>query len=201
MRETLAAKVAEMSRGEIEIPLEIGGKAVRTGQARRMPEAARAPARAREVPQRRRRTRSRPRPAPRRPRGPPGRRRRGRTARRSSSSAADLLAGPWRATLNAATMLGQSKNAYQAEIDSACELIDFFRFNVQFLDQIYAEQPLLAARRVEPDGVPAARGVRVRGHAVQLHRDRGQPAVGAGARRQRRHLEARVERDVSRRTS
>ena len=55
--------------------------------------------------------------------------------------AAELLAGSWRATLNAATMLGQSKNAYQAEIDSACELIDFFRFNVQFLDQIYADQP------------------------------------------------------------
>ena len=45
--------------------------------------------------------------------------------------AADLLAGPWRATLNAATMLGQSKSPYQAEIDAACELIDFLRFNVQ----------------------------------------------------------------------
>ena len=55
--------------------------------------------------------------------------------------AADLLAGPWRDTINAATMLGQSKNAYQAEIDSACELIDFFRFNVHFARQIYAEQP------------------------------------------------------------
>jgi len=55
--------------------------------------------------------------------------------------AADLLAGPYRATLNAATMLCQSKNAYQAEIDSACELIDFFRFNVQFMTEIYAEQP------------------------------------------------------------
>src|SRR5436190_8879330 len=55
--------------------------------------------------------------------------------------AADLLAGPWRATLNAATMLGQSKNAFQAEIDSACELIDFFRFNVKFLDEIQGEQP------------------------------------------------------------
>ena len=46
--------------------------------------------------------------------------------------AADLLAGPWRATLNAATMLGQSKTAIQAEIDAACELIDFWRFNVAF---------------------------------------------------------------------
>jgi 1-pyrroline-5-carboxylate dehydrogenase len=56
--------------------------------------------------------------------------------------AADLLAGPWRATLNAATMLGQSKTAIQAEIDAACELIDFWRFNVAFARQIYAEQPI-----------------------------------------------------------
>lgn len=56
--------------------------------------------------------------------------------------AADLLAGPWRDTINAATMLGQSKNAYQAEIDSACELIDFFRFNVHFMERIYEEQPI-----------------------------------------------------------
>jgi 1-pyrroline-5-carboxylate dehydrogenase len=55
--------------------------------------------------------------------------------------AADLLAGPWRQTLNAATMLGQSKTAQQAEIDSACELIDFWRFNVHFARQIMAEQP------------------------------------------------------------
>ncbi len=55
--------------------------------------------------------------------------------------AADLLAGPWRAKLNAATMLGQSKNAYQAEIDSACELIDFLRFNVQYMTEIYQMQP------------------------------------------------------------
>jgi 1-pyrroline-5-carboxylate dehydrogenase len=55
--------------------------------------------------------------------------------------AAELLAGPWRATLNAATMLGQSKTAHQAEIDAACELIDFWRFNVQFMQRIYEEQP------------------------------------------------------------
>ena len=58
--------------------------------------------------------------------------------------AADLLAGPWRATLNAATILGQSKSPYQAEIDAACELIDFFRFNVGYARQILAEQPLSA---------------------------------------------------------
>jgi 1-pyrroline-5-carboxylate dehydrogenase len=54
---------------------------------------------------------------------------------------ADLIAGPYRARINAATMLGQSKNAYQAEIDSACEFIDFLRFNVQFATDIYKQQP------------------------------------------------------------
>src|SRR3954454_15171966 len=55
--------------------------------------------------------------------------------------AAELLAGPWRDTLNAATMLGQSKTAHQAEIDAACESIDFFRWNVEFMTRIYSEQP------------------------------------------------------------
>jgi 1-pyrroline-5-carboxylate dehydrogenase len=55
--------------------------------------------------------------------------------------AAELLAGPWRDTLNAATMLGQSKTAYQAEIDAACEFIDFLRFNVHFAHRLLAEQP------------------------------------------------------------
>jgi 1-pyrroline-5-carboxylate dehydrogenase len=56
--------------------------------------------------------------------------------------AAELLAGPWRQTLNAATMLGQSKTAYQAEIDSACELVDFWRWNVHFAREVLAEQPV-----------------------------------------------------------
>ncbi len=55
--------------------------------------------------------------------------------------AADLLAGPFRDRMNASTMLAQSKNVFQAEIDAACELIDFFRFNVQYMTQIYREQP------------------------------------------------------------
>jgi 1-pyrroline-5-carboxylate dehydrogenase len=55
--------------------------------------------------------------------------------------AADLLAGPWRATLNAATMLGQSKSPYQAEIDAACELIDFWRYNVYYARRLLSEQP------------------------------------------------------------
>ncbi|GAA5161094.1 L-glutamate gamma-semialdehyde dehydrogenase [Ornithinimicrobium tianjinense] len=56
--------------------------------------------------------------------------------------AADLLSGPWRARMNAATMLGQSKTAQQAEIDSACELADFWRFNVHYARQLLAEQPI-----------------------------------------------------------
>ncbi|GAA4450475.1 L-glutamate gamma-semialdehyde dehydrogenase [Phytohabitans houttuyneae] len=59
--------------------------------------------------------------------------------------AADLLAGPWRDTLNGATILGQSKSVYQAEIDAACELIDFLRFNVHFGQNLLAEQPLSSA--------------------------------------------------------
>ncbi len=56
--------------------------------------------------------------------------------------AADLLAGPYRARMNAATMIAQSKNVFQAEIDAACEMIDFFRFNVEFMTEIYANQPI-----------------------------------------------------------
>ncbi|MBF6338171.1 L-glutamate gamma-semialdehyde dehydrogenase [Nocardia abscessus] len=58
--------------------------------------------------------------------------------------AADLLAGPWRETIAAATMLGQSKTAYQAEIDTPCELVDFWRFNVHFARRILADQPMSA---------------------------------------------------------
>lgn len=62
--------------------------------------------------------------------------------------AADLIAGPYRYKINAATMLGQSKNAFQAEIDSACELIDFLRFNVKYMTEIYEQQP-----PISPEGV------------------------------------------------
>jgi 1-pyrroline-5-carboxylate dehydrogenase len=58
--------------------------------------------------------------------------------------AAELLAGPWRQVSNASTMLGQSKTAFQAEIDSACELVDFWRFNVHYAEQLYTQQPLPA---------------------------------------------------------
>src|SRR3989442_2096518 len=56
--------------------------------------------------------------------------------------AADLMSGPWREKIAAATMLGQSKTAYQAEIDSPCELVDFWRFNVAFARQILGQQPI-----------------------------------------------------------
>lgn len=56
--------------------------------------------------------------------------------------AAELLSGPYRSLINAATMIGQSKNVYQAEIDAACEMIDFLRFNVQFMNEIYQQQPI-----------------------------------------------------------
>ena len=58
--------------------------------------------------------------------------------------AAELLQGPWRDTINAATMLNQSKNAFQAEVDAACELIDFFNFNAQYAEEITAKQPLIS---------------------------------------------------------
>ncbi|BAU55479.1 L-glutamate gamma-semialdehyde dehydrogenase [Mucilaginibacter gotjawali] len=62
--------------------------------------------------------------------------------------AAELLSGTYRAKINAATMLGQSKNAYQAEIDSACELIDFLRFNVEYMSEIYKQQPPVSGKGV-----------------------------------------------------
>ena len=64
-------------------------------------------------------------------------------------TAARLLQGPWRDTINAATMLNQSKNVYQAEIDSACELIDFFNFNSEYAENIYSNQPLISPKGVK----------------------------------------------------
>jgi 1-pyrroline-5-carboxylate dehydrogenase len=140
-RAALKAKLAEMAGQRIEIPLVIGGREIRTGNVAQavMPhkhahvladwhkagvaEAQQAVDAALE-------------------------------ARREWASwpweeraavflrAAELLTTSWRQTLNAATMLGQSKTAYQAEIDSACELIDFWRFNVAFAQELYHEQPL-----------------------------------------------------------
>jgi len=137
---SLKVKLAEMAGQEIEIPLIIGGREVRTGNLAEcvMPhdhghllakyhqagpdevnEAAEAGAKAfrqwSEMPWESRAA--------------------------VFLKAADLLAGPWRDTLNVATMLNQSKTVFQAEIDSACELIDFWRFNPYYMAEIYGEQP------------------------------------------------------------
>jgi 1-pyrroline-5-carboxylate dehydrogenase len=138
---SLKAKLAEMKKSEIEIPLIIGGEEVRTGklgtcliphdhghvlakyhkagkaEVERAIQAARA-ARAEWA-------------------ALPWYDRAAIFLR-----AAELLAGPWRDTLNAATMLGQSKTAHQAEIDSACETIDFWRYNPAFMQEIYDNQPI-----------------------------------------------------------
>jgi 1-pyrroline-5-carboxylate dehydrogenase len=139
-RAELKARLEEMSGAEIEIPLIIGGREVRTGRTRTavMPHDhghvlatyhQAGEAEAREAV------------------------RAAVEAQREWASwqwedriavflrAAELLATRWRARINAATMLNQSKTAHQAEIDSACEMIDFLRFNATFAQQIYAEQP------------------------------------------------------------
>jgi len=140
-RAELRARLAELSTRELELPLVIGGEEVRTGDTvdAVMPhrrrhvlaavhrggaaEVERAIAAAAEAWRDWSRT--------------PWEERAAVLLR-----AAELLAGPWRQTLNAATMLGQSKTVHQAEIDSACELVDFWRFNTAYMTRIYAEQPL-----------------------------------------------------------
>jgi 1-pyrroline-5-carboxylate dehydrogenase len=139
-RKELRERLREMQSQQIEIPLVIGGEEIRTGQTFNavMPhdkahtlatvnkggaaEVERAIAAAADAWEDWHRTPWEDRAA-------------------IFLRAAELLAGPWRATLNAATMLGQSKTAHQAEIDAACEVIDFWRFNVEFMLRIYAEQP------------------------------------------------------------
>lgn len=139
-KKSLKAKLAEMRSTHIEIPLVIGGEEVRTGRTGRClvphnhrhelaayhkagkDEVERAVAAAREA-------------------QPAWSRMPWHERAAIFLKAAELLAGPWRDTLNAATMLGQSKTVYQAEIDSACELIDFWRFNPHFMQQIYENQP------------------------------------------------------------
>ena len=113
--------------------------------------------------------------------------------------AADLLAGPYRDEINAATMLAQSKTVYQAEIDSACELIDFWRYNVALHGADLPRAATVRARgRWNHDGSSPARGLRVRDHAVQLHRHRRQSSDRSRDAGQRRDLEAGGERRVQR---
>jgi 1-pyrroline-5-carboxylate dehydrogenase len=139
-REELRVRLAELQAQQLELPLVIGGEEIRTGETfdavmphkkghvlatvhkGGAPEVQRAIAAAGEAWQDWSRWPWEERAA-------------------VFLRAAELLAGSWRATLNAATMLGQSKTAHQAEIDAACELIDFLRFNVEFMTRIYEEQP------------------------------------------------------------
>jgi 1-pyrroline-5-carboxylate dehydrogenase len=140
-RAALKARLDEMAAAKIEIPMVIGGREVRTGRTATavMPhdhehvlaeyhrggeaEVAQAIAAAAAAREEWSRTPWEARAA-------------------VFLRAAELLAGPWRDTLNAATMLGQSKTAYQAEIDVACELPDFWRFNVSYMHRLMSEQPI-----------------------------------------------------------
>jgi 1-pyrroline-5-carboxylate dehydrogenase len=93
--------------------------------------------------------------------------------------AADLIAGPFRDKINASTMLGQSKNVFQAEIDAACEMADFFRFNVQYMTQIYKDQPISSKgvwNRVEQRPLEGfVYAITPFNYAIQLYLYCGQP--------------------------
>ncbi len=140
-RKDIKAKLSEMGQTPIEIPLRIGGKDVRTGKmaASRSPQNHKRilanfhQAGTEEVNMA--------------IKAAAGARKEWAAMRWEERSAiflkaADMLATEWRSTLNGATMLGQSKTVFQAEIDSACELIDFWRFNVKFMQEIYEQQPI-----------------------------------------------------------
>ncbi len=140
-RAALEERLRELSSGELEIPLVIGGREVRTGRIAEV-----------RVPHRRGQRLARFHQA-----GPAevqaaveaalaARRTWGAMDPADRAAvflrAAELLAGPWRQTLNAATMLGQSKTCQQAEIDAACEIVDFWRWNPHFMGRMHADQPV-----------------------------------------------------------
>ena len=108
--------------------------------------------------------------------------------------AAELAAGPWRQTLNAVTMLNQSKTAHQAEIDAVCETCDFFRFNAEFLVRIYEEQPISSPGVWNRLEYRPLEGFVLRREPVQLHHDRHQPDHLAGADGKHGRLEAGLDR-------
>ncbi len=142
-RAALLARLAELSREPIEIPLVIAGQEVRTGrlgEIRTPHRHGQLLARFHQAGPAEVQLAAEAAVAARRTWGalPP--------AERAAVllKAADLLAGPWRATVNAATILGQSKSVQQAEIDSACETIDFWRWNPHFMARLLAEQPVSA---------------------------------------------------------
>ncbi len=140
-RATLKAKLAELSSHELEIPLVIGGREVRTGRIAEV-----------RIPHRHGHRLARWHQAG--PREVEAAVEAANAARPAWAAmaphdraaillrAADLLAGPWRQVLNAATMLGQSKTPSQAEIDSACEIVDFWRWNPHFMERILEDQPV-----------------------------------------------------------
>ena len=140
-RERLKARLASMAGERVEIPIVIGGEEIRTGD---MAQAVMPHAHGhvladwhRAAPKHVEQAIAASRRAQREWANWPWEDRAAVFLR-----AAELLATTWRDTVNAATMLGQSKTAYQSEIDAACELVDFWRFNVQYAQEIYAEQPL-----------------------------------------------------------
>jgi 1-pyrroline-5-carboxylate dehydrogenase len=110
--------------------------------------------------------------------------------------AAELLTTSWRDTLNAATMLGQSKTAFQAEIDAATEIVDFWRFNVHFGQELLDEQPTSDHSMWNQLEYRALEGFVYAVVALQLHVDRRQSPDRARADGQHGRLEAGVERDV-----
>jgi len=143
-RTALKAKLSELTSQDLEIPLLIGGKEIRTGKTAKN-----------VMPHRHGHTLATCHWAG--PQEIESAIRAAKEARKEWAAwrweeratvllrAAELLATTWRDTLNAATMLCQSKTPHQAEIDAACELIDFYRFNVQFAERLYQDQPLSAA--------------------------------------------------------
>jgi len=139
-RAALVAQLDRMSTRELEIPARIGGRKVRTGRLR---DVVKPHDHAHVLGRWHRCGKKEVERAIKAARDAHGEWSRMPWQHRASIflKAADLLAGPYRQVLNAATMLGQSKTAHQAEIDAACELIDFWRFNADYMQQIYHEQP------------------------------------------------------------
>ncbi len=182
----------DMLDNPVEVPCIIGGREVTTGDLveMRLPAqpvaGARAPTTA-PAP-RRRRWRSTP---PTRPRSP-GARWSGRRGRRCCSRRRSCSPASTARPSTPPPCCAMSKTCHQAEIDSACELIDFWRFNPYFMTAGLRRPADLHPGRAQLHGAPPARGVRLRHLPVQLHLHRGQPAHRAGADGQRRGLEAVV---------
>ena len=197
-RAELKARLTAMAGEKIDIPLIIGGREIRTGTTARsvMPHDHRhvladyhkASPRTRAAGDRRRARRA----------ARVGQAGRGKIAPPCSCKAAELLADHLARTLNAATMLGQSKTVFQAEIDAACEMIDFWRFNAHFAQELYDEQP------ISDHGVWNQMDYRPLEGFVYAVSPFNFTAIGGnlptapGADGQHRHLEAGIERDAER---